>query len=58
MNDAQLYLVIGVQVFAVLVGFMGTVLKINTINSRIASLEAAAHRRFNSLESRLTPGRV
>jgi hypothetical protein len=53
MNDAQLYLAIGVPVFAVLMGFMGTVLQINTINARLTSLEAAVNTRFSSLESRL-----
>ena len=63
MNDAQLYLAIGVPVFAVLMGFMGSVLQVNTINARITSLEAAlssrivsfensVNSRFSSLESR------
>jgi hypothetical protein len=52
MNDAQLYLVIGLQVFAVLMGFVGTVLQVDTINARISSLEAAVKSGFDSLESR------
>jgi hypothetical protein len=52
MNDSQLCVAIGVQVFAVLMGFIGTVLKINTINGRITSLEAAINRAFTSLEAR------
>jgi hypothetical protein len=52
MNDSRFYLVIGVQVFAVLMGFIGTVLKVNTINGRITSLETAINTRLSSLESR------
>jgi hypothetical protein len=52
MNDAQLYLAIGVPVFAVLMGFMGSVLQVNTINARITSLETAMNSRFISLETR------
>lgn len=52
MNDTQLYLAIGIPVFAVLMGFMGSVLQVNTINARITSLEAAFNSRFGSLESR------
>lgn len=52
MNDAQLYLAIGVPVFAVLMGFMGTVLQINTINARFTSLETTINTRIGSLEAR------
>ena len=52
MNDAQLYFAIGVPVFAVLMGFLGVVLQVNTINARIENLEATVNSRFTSLESR------
>jgi hypothetical protein len=52
MNDAQLYFAIGVPVFTVLMGFLGIVLQVNTINARIENLEATVNSRFTSLESR------
>jgi hypothetical protein len=51
MNDAQLYLAIGVPVFAVLMGFIGSIFQVNTINARITSLEAAMNNRIGSFES-------
>jgi hypothetical protein len=51
MNDTQLYLAIGVPVFAVLMGFMGSVMQVNTINARITSLEAAFNSRIAGFES-------
>lgn len=52
MTDTQLYFAIGVPVFAVLMGFLGSVLQVNTINARIASLEMAMNSRFSRLETR------
>jgi len=51
MYDAQLYLAIGVPVFAVLMAFMGSALQVNTINARITSLEAAFNSRITGLEN-------
>ena len=52
MTDSQLYFAIGVPVFAVLMGFLGSVLQVNTINARITSLETAMNARLSALENR------
>jgi hypothetical protein len=52
MSDTQLYFAIGIPVFTVLVGFIGTVMQVNTINARITSLETTFNSRFTSLEAR------
>jgi hypothetical protein len=51
MTDTQLSFSIGLPVFAVLMGFLGSVLQVNTINSRITSLEAT----FNSRSAASSP---
>ena len=65
MTDAQLYLAIGLPVFAVVLSMVAGILQMNSINLRITSLEsvmavrftsleAATAARFTSLETRLT----
>jgi hypothetical protein len=54
MNDTQLYLAIGLPVFAVLMGSLGNVLQVNTINARLTSLEGTINARLTSIENRFT----
>jgi len=53
MNDTQLYLAVGLPVFAVLLGFLGNVLQVNTINARLTSLEGSLNARLTSLEGNM-----
>jgi len=53
-TDTQLYLVVGLPVFAVLTGFWGSAWQVNTIHARLISFEMAMNARFTSLEVRFT----
>ena len=59
MTDAQLYLAIGVPVFAVMVGIVAGILQMNSMGghftsmeARFTSLETSLNARFTSLEAR------
>ena len=54
MTDAQLYLAIGLPVFAVAMNMVAGILQMNSINLRITSLESMMAARFTSLETRIT----
>jgi hypothetical protein len=51
MTDLQLYLAIGLPVFAILMNIAVTGIQVTTINARITSLETAVNNRINGLES-------
>ncbi len=59
MNDTQLYLAIGLQVFAVMINILTGVLqhsattaRFTSIDSRFTNLESNMNGRFNALENR------
>jgi hypothetical protein len=51
-TDTQLYLAIGMPVFAILIGIISNGLQMSAINARITSLEGTMNARFIALESR------
>ncbi len=51
MTDAQLYLAIGVPVFAVIMAMVGGMFQFSALSTRITSLETSMNARFNSLET-------
>jgi len=52
MTDTQLYLAVGLPVFAVLMSIMAGVMQHNSIMARFTSLEATMNARFTGLENR------
>ncbi len=54
MTDTQLYLSIGLPVFAVLMNIVAGILQHNSILARFTSLETTVNARFSSIESRFT----
>jgi len=52
MTDAQLYLAIGLPVFAVVMNILAGVLQTNSLNGRFTSLESNMNARFASIDSR------
>jgi hypothetical protein len=51
-NDTQLYLAIGLPVFAVMINILTGVMQHGATNSRLTSLETNMNGRFTSLENR------
>jgi hypothetical protein len=51
MSDTQLYLSIGLPVFAVMMGILANMLQVNTMNARLTSMETSFTARFASLET-------
>jgi archaellum component FlaC len=54
MSDAQLYLAIGVPVFAIVLNMLAGMFQINSLNARFTSLEGNMNARFTSIENRFT----
>jgi hypothetical protein len=54
MTDAQLYLAIGVPVFAVMLGIVAGILQMNAMGGRFTSMEARLTSLEASLSARLT----
>lgn len=53
MTDVQLYLAIGLPVFAFLVNIALGVIQTNSLQARITSVETSVNARFSSLESNI-----
>lgn len=53
MTDVQLYLAIGLPVFAFLVNIALGVIQTNSLQARITSLETSTNARFSSVESNM-----
>lgn len=53
MTDVQLYLAIGLPVFAFLVNIALGVIQTNSLQARITSLETSTNARFTSVESNM-----
>jgi hypothetical protein len=51
-NDTQLYLAIGLPVFAVMMNILAGILQHNATGARFTSLETNMNARFTSLENR------
>ena len=51
MNNTQLYLAIGLPVFAVMMGILASMVQITAINARMTSLETSLGARMTSLET-------
>lgn len=54
MADAQLYLAIGLPVFAIVMNMVGSAFQFNSLNARFTSLEANINSRFTSIENLFT----
>ena len=52
MTDAQLYLAIGLPVFAVAMNMVAGILQMNSISARITTLESSLGARLGSLNAR------
>jgi hypothetical protein len=53
MTDMQLYLAIGLPVFAFLVNIAAGIVQTTSIHARVTSVETNMNARFNSVESRI-----
>lgn len=51
MTDVQLYVAIGVPVFAIIMAVVGGMFQFAALSARITSFESNINARFNSLES-------
>ncbi|MGD1072854.1 MAG: hypothetical protein ABSB15_22255 [Bryobacteraceae bacterium] len=51
MDNTQLYLAIGLPVFAVMMGILASTVQITAINARMTSLETSLGTRMTSLET-------
>ena len=52
MTDMQLYLAIGLPVFAIMLNMVAGIIQTNSIGARLTGLEAGMNARFSSIESR------
>lgn len=53
-TDTQLYLSIGLPVFAFFLSVLAGIFQTNSVNARLTSLESSMSSRFSSVDNRLT----